>query len=473
MTLTATFNESGSPAQRLLEAVAAQNFAGVRKALEAGAPADSRDESGNTALASAAMAGNVSIAGVLIGYGADVNAANAAGGTVLDAAAAGRNAPEICDLLLEFDVDPTGMHSDAGGRLLIQRAAMRGRSEALKILLGKGVSPDSADADNATLLVLAAAGGHAGAVVTLLNAGASVHRRDKGMRTPLRAAMQAKSLECVELVLAAGADPGWGDLHSTHETTDYGFSEQCPPEIAAAVKKALQKFLLINAALDGDENAVAGFIAKGEPVNVFNHDGVTALTCAANQKHPKIVKLLLENGADPNLTTTLSQAPVDLSVAKGDAESVALLLKAGATPGPVALHHACGKKFAGVAKVLLENGADPNVTARSTGHYAEPAADFHISLLGVQADDYPLHTAIRNQDLEITQALINAGARTVSKDGEGVTALQRGRDCGNEAIRELVKERYDAEMDMLANSSVTLDMHTKPLRALKFKPKTM
>ena len=472
MALTTTFNGSGFTPAQLLQAVVAGDFKAVRKALEADVPADSRDENGNTALACAALTGNVSIAGMLIGYGADVNAANSAGVTVFDAAFSGKNPAEICDLLLDEQADPLCMHSQQGDQLLALRAAMRGHATALTTLMGKGVSVNAADAEGATLLVLAAAGGHAGTVETLLKAGAAVHMRDKDMRSPLRAAMQANSLECVNLILAAGADPGWGDLYSSHETTDYGFSEKCSPEIAAAVEKALQKFLLVNAALDGDDKTVAEFIAKGEPVDAFNHDGVTALTCACNQKHPNVVKLLLENGADPNLATTKCQTPISLSISKNDAESVALLIKAGAAPGPVALHEACGKKFTDIAKILLDNGADPNVTARSTGYYTEPA-DFFISLLGVQADEYPLHAAIRNKDLATAELLIKAGARTVAKDGEGFSALQRGRDCGNDAIRTLVKERHDEEMDALAEGSVTLDAHTTPMRALTFKRKPL
>src|ERR1700722_14903083 len=44
------------------------------------------------------------------------------------------------------------------------------------------------------------------------------------------------------------------------------------------------------------------FLANGAPVNARNVDGGTALFAAAEREKPATVKLLLDKGADPNLT---------------------------------------------------------------------------------------------------------------------------------------------------------------------------
>ncbi len=460
------FNEASMTPAGLLEAVSTGNFRFVRAALKAGISANVRDEAGCTPLMRAAVRGNVPIASLLLGYGAEVNVANDAGDTPLQYSVNACSA-DMQDLLLLSGADPLAAGSPRHGAMLAARAAARGVTPALSALLGNGVSPDAQE-DKMPLLTLAAAGGHAETVAALLKAGTNVHQYDKNGQSALRAAMKAGSLECVNLLLDAGADPHMRSNIPDERTDDYHFSRDCKPEIAAAVDKAYQKFLLIHASLDGDAAKVAELIGKGEPVDTFTFDGVTALTCACNQKHPGVVKLLLEAGANPNLATREGREPLYLSMNKGDTEAVALLLKAGAVPSPIALHSAVGRKQAGIAKALLDHGADPHVTARETKYFPEPA-DFNITQMGVQPDDYPLHSAIRNGDAETVAVLTKAGARTTIANAAGETPVTLAKDLGNEAVRDLVMERYAQEIDGIADSAIRLGQETAPMKKIKFK----
>src|SRR5258707_11023653 len=97
--------------------------------------------------------------------------------------------------------------------------------------------------------------------------------------------------------------------------------------------------------------------------------GAAAAVMAAGQTgRPKMVRLLLEKGADPNARTKRNEnAPADAATA-GNEETVKLLLDRGANVnvqdirGYSPLLYAAGSDAmpAEVVKILLAKGADPN-----------------------------------------------------------------------------------------------------------------
>jgi len=82
------------------------------------------------------------------------------------------------------------------------------------------------------------------------------------------------------------------------------------------------------------------------------------------------VRLLLSNGANPNLPSTLEvgyNTPLHTAASKGYGDILELLLKAGADLnarnqlGQTALHQAARQRFVPLVKALLAAGADPTV----------------------------------------------------------------------------------------------------------------
>ncbi|TAL39837.1 MAG: ankyrin repeat domain-containing protein [Alphaproteobacteria bacterium] len=457
-------NASVGTAAELAAAVAAGNFKAVRKGLEFGIRPDACDAAGNSALLLAIQGRNLPLAGMLLGYGAPVNDEKLLG-TALT-----QDSDEMADLLLTFGADPLP-HAAGHSRHLILRAAARGVDKAVKDLLGSGVDKGMMDDKGASLLMLAAEGGHANVVDTMLKAGLDVHQCDKKGRSPLRAAMQGGSLDCVNLLLAAGADPGIRSDFKDVSITDDDFSKKCDPSIAIVVDAAYQKFLLNDAAKHGDAEKVAELLAKGEPADTFNHSGATPLYYACLKGNAKILRLLLDHHADPNLRDKKGHLPLEYVIDRGNAEMTEMMIAAGAIPSPASLHAACGRKFPDVVKVLLRHGANPNITARETRHFPN-ASDTGISeALRVLPDDYPLHTAIKNGDLETVEALVAAEASTVVRNAAEETPLQLARNSASKAILKCVELRHDAEMEAMGQSAVRLDQQMGAMKTLRFKPK--
>src|SRR5439155_13899405 len=131
------------------------------------------------------------------------------------------------------------------------------------------------------------------------------------------------------------------------------------------------------------------------------------LNWASQNGHTKMVKLLLENGGDPNLKNEDGDTPLHLSRSKEISElllakkaDVKARNKSGRTP----LHHAASRQGAKeLVELLLSKGADVN------------AAD--------DLGQTPLARAVFVRDKEDTELLIAHGADVNTRDNQGKTPL--------------------------------------------------
>jgi outer membrane protein assembly factor BamB len=112
-----------------------------------------------------------------------------------------------------------------------------------------------------------------------------------------------------------------------------------------------------NAVRKGDLEKVKTFLAAGIDVNTKNRYGATALSFAADKGYVEIAKLLIEKGADVNVTDTFYKStPLAWATFNNHPEMVILLLEKGANDAGEALGAAISNKDAAMVKVFLEKG---------------------------------------------------------------------------------------------------------------------
>jgi ankyrin repeat protein len=208
--------------------------------------------------------------------------------------------------------------------------------------------PDARDTQGQTPLVLATAFGTLEAVQLLLEAGADPKLAAAGGITPLHVA--ARDIRKVRLLIDRG-----GDVNAR--------------SAAGATP------LMVASATNGASGAVSLLIEKGARVTDRDSVGATALSAAAVADHGSAVRLLLDAGSDGSDPQALFGAAMN-----GNVETTRLLLARqpnvrAAIPdvpntvknGPIqfgrvtALHFAVAADSPDIARLLLDAGAPPNV----------------------------------------------------------------------------------------------------------------
>jgi ankyrin repeat protein len=112
---------------------------------------------------------------------------------------------------------------------------------------------------------------------------------------------------------------------------------------------------------------VRAVLSAGAEVNASDGGGLTALMWAAREGRLETMKILLDAGADANLTdSAVNNWPALIhAIHKGQSKAALLLLARGADPngkggnGTSALSFAAGYGATEIVKALLERGADP------------------------------------------------------------------------------------------------------------------
>lgn len=344
-------------------------------------------------------------------------------------------------------------------------AAEKGRADALARLLD--AHPDLIDARGGdfwgrTALHMAAWRNRPDCVRLLLDRGADVRIRDHGDNAyALHFAADAADLDVVTLLVEAGSDVvGEGDDHQIGVLGWATCFARVREDVAAYLLAHGARLNLWSAIALDREDDVRGFIAHDPSLararmSRSEHHR-TPLHHAAAKKRARMVRLLLDLGADPNASDAAGMTPLTTAAQEhADPAIVTMLLAAGAKLdfmsalyleryeaaeamlkddpsriGPegrdtIALHLSVSKKNAGAVRWLIARGVDVNAKRNvwDCNHTA-------------------LHMTAESGAIDMARLLLDAGADpNIRDDKYDATILGWAEFCEQPQIAALVRER--------------------------------
>ena len=420
--------------------------------LGGGADVDAADNDGNTVLHAAAAADHLDAIAALVGLGANVAARNNAGDTPLDIAARRGNTRAAVGLVYQnaprnntSEGDHPAHALDADGRAPLHLAAEAGDLEDLDFLLRTNANVNAPDRDGATPLHHALRAGHADAAQLLLERGADPNSADNGRRTPLYWAIHMNLPGVVRALVARGAKtdgllPGHGtplDMAQKFERgaiVEFLTAQGAPraatrdPAEAAAERAARERVPPTHAAaLAGDADAVRRLLDGGADPNAEGPNGAPALAYAVREARAdadaRAARLLLERGAHPDYADYDGDTPLHWAARAGHRAGIAVLLEFGAN-----------KSIANERKRLPVDEAAPEVRDLFTGESpsrAARAARAARETAEVEAGindrnalgETRLHLAAAEGRVAEAADLLRRGADPNIRDGRGFTPL--------------------------------------------------
>ncbi len=357
----------GGATLTLVDAVKAGNADAVRTILAtpAGkASVNTPEADGTSALHWATRADEVTIARMLVAAGANANAANRYGVTPLSLAADNASG-DLVEVLLKAGADAKTQVKD--GETVLMAAARTGSPKAVQLLIEAGAVVEAREERmGETALMWAAAENHPEAAKILIAHGANVNLRTSdltfpkdrfglegvltilphGRWTPLMYAARQGSLEAARVLVDAGAELNALD------------PDRSTPAIIATINGHYDvAAMLLDRGADAniaDASGMAVLYAAVDmdmPAEIYGRPNRKSTSTVSALE---LMKVALAHKADPN--AQLRSATVQRAHTPGDG-----LLGAGATP----VMRAARTGDANAMRILLDHGADPALTTNN------------------------------------------------------------------------------------------------------------
>jgi ankyrin repeat protein len=440
----------------LIDAVKSGNVANVRALLKQRVDVNAASPDGTTALHWAADANANEIAQLLIAAGAKANAANRYGVTPLTLAATKGNAV-LAEALLKAGANPNVTVGE--GETILMAAARTGNIATIKAIVSHGADVNAAEQwQGETALMYAAVENHADAVKLLVELGANVNARSKrlefpdfvfktagmiyavqpvGSWTPLMYAARDGAIHAVRALADSRADLNLVDPDGTTALTLAIINGHFDTAVALLEKGANPNL--------ADKNGMTPLYAAVDMNTIQTVWGRPMPLLEDSVDPVGMVRSLLAHGADPNVQLkrpiigrhtrntgdpSLSQGTTALTRAakSGDARLMKVLLDGGANPHltqadltTVAMIAASGggqRVYPGSASVSVPATEDDSLAAITLA--AEAGVD--LDAFNVNGDTAIHRAAARGAD-SIVAYLAERGARLDQKDRRGRTPL--------------------------------------------------
>jgi ankyrin repeat protein len=424
---------------RLVAAARSGEIENVRALLKGGAPVDSAEPDGTTALHWAVRADNVEMVRTLLRAGARAGVAN------------------------RYGITPLAL------------AAVNGNETTVGLLLNAGADPNAASGEGETVLMAAARTGRPGPVKLLLDRGANVNAQEGHYgETALMWAAGHDHPEVVRLLIARGADP-----NARTKVLEF---PKVKVDLATMVTTAMPRGGMTALILAARQGAIEGAMAladSGADLDLQDPDGTTAIVIAAMNMHFELAAKLAEKGANPNIADSAGMAALYAAVDMQQPDP--LINRPPAKP--------TGRlSSVELVKVLLEHGANPNQPLKSPtlmrqhntgdaslGNGATPLmraakiGDLDLMRLLMDNGADP-KLAMANQTNTMMVILGGRGARTLTPETPAFQAialcLDRGADvnaanANGETLLHLGVNRGEAFVKLLADRGARVDLKDK------------
>lgn len=359
-----------------------------------------------------------------------------------------------------------------------------GAAHKIREVVGKGIDVNAPDTEGRTLLMAALTQpDNADNIITLVNLGADVTKKYKGISPLSMAAITQKDIRVFRLFLEKGAD-----------------AREIGPENATP--------LMLAAGHQSDPEVLKLLIAAGADVNAVNNLGQTALMLATQKNNkPEIIKALAESGANINYKNTQRHNLIAMALAAKNYKIIPMLISLGAENSrfnvmaaiynkvplktldlltknidtlnftdkegysPLLLAITMEKPDTDVVDILVKNGANINF-ANSKGFSPLMAAVKHsteaprlrsLEASGLYYDINKMSPKLKEQvlkergkayknNLKLVKTILEHGADTNAQDALGMTALMYAAQTGKEQPIKDLLQSYGGDFYMINNT---------------------
>jgi ankyrin repeat protein len=313
-------------------------------------------------------------------------------------------------------------------------------------LLAAGASPDAADEEGRTPLMLAATHGSVGVAQALLERGANVEAKSRTDERPLLAATERHARGTTTLLLKhhaqvnvrsqAGSTPIFNAVrHGDAELAAELLAAGADPNTLSPVKVSV----LVEAYGRNDLATMKALLAKGADPDARNAKGIRLLHVAIGERNVPRAEVLLGAGANVSEPDAAGLSPLVRAIDNQDDEMLAVLIRHKAPlresdpNGDALVYRAIRTDAPAIVRRLLSSGAP--VPARGQGGRTLVsnvlAMDDHTEMLEAvlrggasprianSDGDYPVHEAASTGKLESLKLLLSLGASPHDVDSKG------------------------------------------------------
>jgi len=373
----------------------------------------------------------------LVEAGVDVNRPSVDGTTALHWAAY-YGELELALRLLRAEADPN-MQNDYGSSPLGEAAA-RGDLPMISLLLEAGADPESVNPEGQTALMAVARTGNVQAAQLLLSHGANVNAVESwGGQTALHWASARNHPAMIEFLVNNGAEV---DVRGI----DRNWARRVTSEPRMKDMKTGGLTPLLYAVRENCLACVDILLDAGADINKPDPDNVSPLILALVNMRYDIAMLLIENGADINQWDYFGRTPLYAAV---DTHLVAGRSNRGDLPS-VDQYTALD-----VARVLLEKGADPDISLKLYPPAREIVYDRANDFSLMNTGSTPIQQAAYIGDIEMMKLLLEYDADWQQPNVFGVTPMIA---VTSKSTNENTRGSLKTEQDVMKGLEVLLSV---------------